>query len=106
MSSPSCRCAAAHAVLAGLGLEVLLVAVVDQGVQAVDRLDPARRRPGRRRRRRGRRTRCTSRAGSDAAAAAVAGADLDAGVVEELHVRPPRETCPCRTRAKRVNSLI
>src|SRR5205807_4294676 len=30
----------AHAVAAGLGLEVLLVAVVDQGVQPVDRLDP------------------------------------------------------------------
>ena len=31
---------AAHAVHAGLGLEMLLVAVVDQRVQAVDRLDP------------------------------------------------------------------
>ena len=31
---------AAHAVDAGAGLEVLLVAVVDQGVQPLDRLDP------------------------------------------------------------------
>lgn len=31
---------AAHAMHAGLGLEMLLIAVVDQGVEAVDGLDP------------------------------------------------------------------
>ena len=47
----------AHAVAAGLGLEVLLVAVIDQRVEAVDRLDDRRRRRGRRCRRSGRRIR-------------------------------------------------
>ena len=35
----------AHAVMAGLGLEVLLVAVVDQRVEAVDAFERRRRRP-------------------------------------------------------------
>src|SRR5579883_2282400 len=76
---------AAHAVMAGLGLEVLGVAVVDQGVEAVDALDddvaaaPA----------------VTAvraaeldellAAKADAACAAVAGADEDFGLVEEFH---------------------
>ena len=76
---------AAHAVHAGLGLEVLLVAIVDQRVEAGDRLDP-------------------DVAAAAAVAAvrspeldeflaaeryragtAVAGADIDLGLVEELH---------------------
>ncbi len=75
----------AHAVAAGLGLEVLLVAVVDQGVEAVDAFDHhvaaasavAAVRP----------------AELDeflaperhAAGAAVAGADEDFGLVEKFH---------------------
>src|SRR5204863_1303049 len=31
---------AAHAVAAGLGLEVLLISIIDEGVEAVDGLDP------------------------------------------------------------------
>src|SRR5690606_21877009 len=75
----------AHAVAAGLGLEVLLVPVVDQGVQPLDRLDPD-----------------VAAAAAVAAVgaavldeflaperhrtgAAVAGANVDLGLVEELH---------------------
>ena len=31
---------AAHAMHAGIGLEVLLIAKIDQGIEAIDRLDP------------------------------------------------------------------
>src|SRR3712207_6650743 len=75
----------AHAVLALLGLEVLLVAVVDEGVETLDALDPD-----------------VAAAAAVAAVraaeldellaserhgarAAVAGADVDLGLVEELH---------------------
>ena len=47
----------AHAVAAGLGLEMLLIPVVDQGVEAIDADRRRRRRPCRRPRRQGRRTR-------------------------------------------------
>jgi hypothetical protein len=80
---------AAHAVAAGLGLEMLLVAVVDQRVEAVDGFHPdiaaaaaiAAVRP----------------AELDiflaperyAAGATVAGADIDLGLIEEFHLALP-----------------
>src|ERR1700704_5291580 len=75
----------AHAVTTGLGLEVLLVAVVDQGVEAVDAFAPPS---------------ATAPAVAtvrpaeldeflaperDAAGAAVAGTDEDFGLVEKFH---------------------
>ena len=75
----------AHAVAAGLGLEVLLVAVVDQRVEAVDRLDDDVAAAA---------AVAAVRAAEldellaperDAAGAAVAGADVDLGLVEEFH---------------------
>ena len=81
---------AAHAMPAGLRLEMLLVAIVDQRVQPVDRLRedvaaaPAVAAIG------------TAEldeflaAKRDRARAAVAGADVDLGLVEELHRRPDR----------------
>ena len=92
-SLPLAPCAVlAHAVAAALGLEVLLVAVVDQRVEAVDRLDndvaalaavaavgPAELdellAPER-----------------DAAVAARAGRDVDLGLVEEFHGRRYRRS--------------
>ena len=79
----------AHARLAVPGEEVLLVAVVDEGVEALDRLGPDVAALA-----------AVAAVGAaeldellaaeaDAAVAAAAGADLDAGVVEELHVRRP-----------------
>ena len=77
----------AHAVAAGLGLEVLLVAVVDQRVEAVDRLDHDVAAAA---------AVAAARAAEldellaperDAAVAAVAGADIDLGFVEEFHGR-------------------
>ncbi len=85
VGSVGARAVAAHAVDARLGLEVLLVAVVDQGVQPVRRLDPD-----------------VSTASAIAAvgateldellaperhgaAAPVAGANVDLGLVEEFH---------------------
>jgi hypothetical protein len=55
---------AAHAVNAGFGLEVLLVAVVDQRVETIDGIRRSHRRPCRRRRHRDRRIRYISRAGT------------------------------------------
>ena len=77
---------AAHAVHAGLGLEVLLVAVVDQRVQPVDRLDPdvaaapavAAVRPAE--------LDEFLAAERHRAGAAVAGADVDFRLVEEFHL--------------------
>ena len=75
----------AHAVAAALGLEVLRVAVVDQGVEAVHRLDDDVAAAA---------AVAAVRAAEldellaperDAAVAAVAGADVDLGFVEELH---------------------
>ena len=75
----------AHAVHAGLGLEVLLVAVVDQRVEALDAFGPdVAAAPA------------VAAVGSaeldelfaaerDAAGAAVAGADVDLGLVEKFH---------------------
>jgi hypothetical protein len=76
---------AAHAVMAGAGLEVLLVAKVDQGVQPFDRLDPHIAAPA-----------AVAAVGSTVldellapkrhgARAAVAGADIDLALVEEFH---------------------
>src|SRR5690606_31514398 len=76
---------AALAVVAGLGLEVLLVAVIDQGVQPVDGGDPHVAALA-----------AVAAVGAavrnefltperDGPAAAVAGADVDLGLVEELH---------------------
>ena len=79
------RAVRAHAVAAGLGLEVLLVAVVDQRVEAVDAFDDD--------------VAAASAVAAirpaeldeflaperDAAGAAVAGADVDLGLVEKLH---------------------
>ena len=76
---------AAHAVDAGAGLEVLLVAIVDQGVEPLDRLDPDIPAPA---------AVAAVRAAvldellapeRDGAASAVAGADVDLALVEELH---------------------
>ena len=76
---------AAHAVDAGLGLEMLLVAIVDQRVQPVDRLHPdvaaaaavAAVRPAE--------LDELLAPERDRAGAAVAGADIDLGLVEEFH---------------------
>ena len=80
---------AAHAVHAGLSLEMLVVAEVDQGVQPVDRLDPdiAALAP----------VAAVGAAILDVflpperhgAAAAVAGANVDLGFVEKFHVERP-----------------
>jgi hypothetical protein len=77
----------AHAVDARPGLEVLLVAVVDQGVEALDRLDPDVAASA-----------AVPAVGAavfdvllaserDRAAAAVAGADIDFALVQEFHER-------------------
>ena len=77
----------AHAVAAGLGLEMLLVAVVDQRVEAVDAFDDDIAAAA---------AVAAVRAAEfdeflaperDAAGAAVAGADIDFGLVEEFHGR-------------------
>ena len=88
VGAAAARAILAHAVDAGLGLEVLLVAEVDQRVEAAGAFDddiaaaPAV---------------AAVRAAEfneflaperDAARAAVAGADVDAGLVEEFHSRP------------------
>src|SRR5262245_47810591 len=76
---------AAHAVDAGLGLEVLLISIVDKGVEALDGLDPDVAAAA-----------AVAAVGAavldvllaperDRAAAAVAGADVDLDLVEELH---------------------
>ncbi len=83
---------AAHAVAAGLRLEVLLVAIVDQGIQPVDsfREDVAA-------------APAVAAVGpaeldellaakGDRARAAVAGADIDLGLVEEFHTRPSSQS--------------
>jgi hypothetical protein len=76
---------AAHAVHAGLGAEMLLVAVVDQRVQPVDRLDPDVAAAA---------AVATVRSAEldellaperDRASAAIAGADIDFCLVEKLH---------------------
>src|SRR5690606_16141507 len=78
---------AALAVVAGLGLEMLLVAEVDQGVQPIGRLDPdvaalaAVAAVGAAV---GNEFFATER---DGARAAVAGANIDLGLIEELHGR-------------------
>jgi hypothetical protein len=83
-------------VAAGLGLEVLLVAVVDQRVQAVDGFGPDI---------------AASRAvpaigpaeldeflapERDRAGAAIAGADIDFCLIKELHGAEPRTDCARR----------
>jgi hypothetical protein len=71
----------------GLGLEVLLIAVVDQGVEAIDGLDPDIAA-----------TAAVATVGPpysmyflaserDRAAAAVAGADIDLALVQKFHLR-------------------
>src|SRR5690606_12076342 len=78
---------AALAVVAGLGLEMLLVAEVDQGVQPIGRLDPdvaALAAVAAVRAAVGNELFATER---DGARAAVAGANVDLGLVEELHGR-------------------
>ena len=76
----------AHAVAAGLGLEVLLVAIIDQRVEPVDAFDDdvaaapavAAVRPAE--------FDELLAPKRDAAGAAVAGADIDLGLVEEFHL--------------------
>jgi hypothetical protein len=88
MSSPTRRCAGCPGRAAVLGEEVLLVAEVDQGVEAVHRLDhdvaalAAVAAVG------AAELHELLAAERDAAVAARAGAEMDAGEVEELHGRP------------------
>ena len=76
---------AAHAVDAGLGLEMLLVAVVDQRVQAVDRLQPDIAAAAAIAAVRSAELDELLAPERDAAGAAVAGADIDLGLIEKFH---------------------
>ena len=99
----------AHAVAAVLGLEMLLVAIVDEGVEPVDRLRRSRRRPAA--------VAAVRPAELDeflaperhAAVAAVAGADIDLGLVEELHgacnIARTKERLRCR-QSKRARGSV
>src|SRR5690606_1965251 len=85
VSALGARAVTAHAVAAGLGLEVLLISIVDQSIKAVDRLDPDIAAPAA--------VAAIRPAEFDeflaperhASGASVAGAGIDLGLVEEFH---------------------
>ena len=92
---------AAHAVNAGLGLEMLLVAIVDQGVQPVDRLDPDVAAAAAVAAVRSAELDELLAPERDAAGAAVAGADEDLGLVEKFHFWEHSLLCGSCSSAKR-----